>query len=128
MYNPEPLATLGTQDTGQGQTEQKKTHNTIQCKKLKRWAPQSPPESQGWTQVLTKCSHYIFALFMSLTRHKQFFPFFIISLKKCINFFFNIFFSHNNTYIKILVNNSYRCLTSTLFTVLPQRWNIASPV
>jgi hypothetical protein len=28
MYNPEPLATLGTQDTGQGQTEQKK--NTIQ--------------------------------------------------------------------------------------------------
>jgi len=34
MDNPVTIATLGTQDTGQGQTKQ----NATQCRKLPRWA------------------------------------------------------------------------------------------
>jgi len=47
MDNPEPLATLGTQDTGQGQTEQQKKPQNNTMQKTKKMRPQSPSESQG---------------------------------------------------------------------------------
>jgi hypothetical protein len=54
MDNPETLAALGTQNTGQRQTKQKTQH-----RKLEWWATWSPPKNWGWTLVLWKGNQFL---------------------------------------------------------------------
>ena len=57
MYNPETLATLDTQDTGQGKT---KTENTAQ--KTKKMSNTDPTKYRGLTHVLAKDKQFLLLL------------------------------------------------------------------
>ena len=51
MDNPEPLATLGTQDTGRRQTEQQQKHNTTQ--KTKKMSTTVPTRKPGMNKKMS---------------------------------------------------------------------------